>query len=44
MAKGAFNKQKALFDSKLYLNLGKNLVKCYILNIALYCAKHGHFG
>jgi hypothetical protein len=32
MAKGAFNK-KALFNSKLELNLRKKLVKCYIRSI-----------
>jgi hypothetical protein len=31
MAKAAFNKKKNLFTSKLYLNLRKKLVKCYIL-------------
>jgi len=34
MAKAAFNK-KALFTSKLYLNLKKKLVKCYIWSNAL---------
>jgi hypothetical protein len=34
MAKAAFNKKKNLFTSKLYLNLRKKLVKCYIWSIA----------
>jgi hypothetical protein len=38
MAKAAFNK-KTLFTSKLYLELRKKLVKCYIWSIALYCAE-----
>ena len=36
MATAAFNEVKALFTSKLELNLGKKLVKCYIWSIALY--------
>jgi len=36
MATAAFNKKKALFSSKLYLNLKKKLVKCQIWNLALY--------
>jgi hypothetical protein len=39
MAKAAFRKKKALFISKLDLNLGKKLVKCYIWNIAFYGAE-----
>jgi hypothetical protein len=39
MAKAAFNKKKTLFTSKLYLNLRKKLVKCYIWSIALYGAE-----
>jgi hypothetical protein len=39
IAKAAFNKKKTLFTSKLTLNLGKKLVKCYILSIALYGAE-----
>jgi hypothetical protein len=40
MAKTAFNKKKkALFTSKLDLNLRKKLVKCYIWSIALYGAE-----
>ena len=36
MVKATFCKKKTLFTSKLYLNLGKKLVKCYMWNIALY--------
>ena len=36
MAKSAFNKNTALFTSKLGLNLRKRLFKCYIWVIALY--------
>ena len=39
MAKAAFSKKKALFTSKLDLNLRKKLIKCYIWNMALYGAK-----
>jgi hypothetical protein len=39
MAKAAFNKKKAVFTSKLDLNLRKKLVKCDIWSIALYGAK-----
>jgi hypothetical protein len=39
MAKAAFNKKKNLFTSKLDLNLGKKLVKCYIWSISLYGAE-----
>jgi hypothetical protein len=38
MAKAAFNKKKALFTSKLDLNLRVKLVKCYIWSTALYGA------
>jgi hypothetical protein len=38
MAKAVFNK-KALFTSKMYLELRKKLVKCYIWSIALYDAE-----
>jgi hypothetical protein len=38
MAKAAFNK-KALFSSKMGLNLRKKLVKCYIWSIAVYGAE-----
>jgi len=36
MTTAAFNKVKAFFTSKLDINLGKKLVKCYIWSIALY--------
>jgi hypothetical protein len=36
MAKAAFKKKKALFTSKLDLNLWRKLVKCYIWSLALY--------
>jgi hypothetical protein len=39
MAKTVFNKKKALFTSKLDLNLKKKLVECYIWSIALYGAE-----
>jgi hypothetical protein len=39
MAKTAFNRKKTLCTSKLDLNLGKKLVKCYIWSIALYGAE-----
>jgi hypothetical protein len=39
LAKAAFNKKKALFTSKLDLNLRKKLVKLYTWNIALYGAE-----
>jgi hypothetical protein len=39
MEKGAFNKDKTLFTSKLDLNLRKKLVNCYIWYIALYGAQ-----
>jgi len=35
MVKAAFNMKKALFASKLELNLRITLIKCYILSIAL---------
>jgi hypothetical protein len=38
-AKAAFNKKKALFTSKLDLNLRNKLVNCYIWSIALYGAE-----
>jgi hypothetical protein len=38
MAKGTFKRKKAIFTSKLDLNLRKKLVKCYIWSIAnLWC-------
>jgi hypothetical protein len=36
MAKAAFNKNMALFTSKMGLELRKKLVKCYIWSIALH--------
>jgi hypothetical protein len=36
VAKPAFNKKKALFTSKVELNLRQKLVKYYIWSIALY--------
>jgi hypothetical protein len=39
MAKAAFNRKKTLFTSKLDLELGKKLGKCYIWSIALYGAE-----
>jgi hypothetical protein len=39
MAKAAFNK-KTLLISKLYLNLMKKVVKCYIWSIVLYGAEN----
>ena len=39
MAKAVLNVKKALFTSKLDLNLRKKLVKCYMWSIALYGAE-----
>jgi hypothetical protein len=39
MAKDAFNKKRALFTSKMELELRKKLVKYYIWSIALYVAE-----
>jgi hypothetical protein len=39
MVKAAFNKKRALFTSKMDLELKKKLVKCYIWSIPLYCAE-----
>jgi hypothetical protein len=39
MANAAFNKKRALFTSKMGLELRKKLVKCYIWSIALYDAE-----
>ena len=39
MAKAAFSKKKALFTSKLDLNLRKKLIKRYIWSMALYGAE-----
>jgi len=35
MAKAVLNKKKVLFASELQSNLRKNLLKCYIWNLAL---------
>ena len=43
MAKVAFNKKKALFTSKLDLDLRKKLVKCYIWSMASMVLKLGRF-
>ena len=40
MAKTAFNKKRALFNSTLDLELRKKLVKCYVWSIALYGAQN----
>jgi hypothetical protein len=37
--KAAFNKKRALFTSKMDLELRKKLVKCYIWNTASYGAE-----
>ena len=39
MAISAFNRKKTLFTSKLYLHLGKKLVKSYVQYITLYGAE-----
>jgi hypothetical protein len=39
MAKAAFDKNKAIFTSKLELNFRKKLVNCYIWSIALFGAE-----
>jgi hypothetical protein len=39
MEKAAFNKKRALFTSKMDLELRKKLAKCYIWSIALYGAE-----
>jgi hypothetical protein len=41
MAKAKFNKKRALFTSKMDLDLRKKLVKCYIWVIAVYGAENG---
>ena len=38
MAKAACSKKKALFTSKVDLNLRKKLIQCYVWSIALCCA------
>jgi hypothetical protein len=40
MAKEVFSKTKALFTSKLDVNLRTKFVKCYILNTYLYGAEN----
>jgi hypothetical protein len=42
--KAAFNKKRALFTSKMYLELRKKLVKFYIWSIAVYGAEAWRFG
>jgi hypothetical protein len=44
MAKAECNKKRALFTSKMDLELRKKLVKCYIWSKALKVLKLGHFG
>jgi hypothetical protein len=39
MAIAAFNKKKTLLTSKLYLNMRKKPVKCYVWSITLYGAE-----
>jgi len=39
MAKAVFSKVKALFTSKLDVNLKKEQIKCYIWRIAFYGAE-----
>jgi hypothetical protein len=39
MAKAAFHKQRALFTSKMYLELRDELVKCYIWSVTVCCAE-----
>jgi hypothetical protein len=39
MAKVAFNEKRALFTSKMDLELRKKLVKCYVWSIAVYGAE-----
>jgi hypothetical protein len=41
LAKGAFNKKRALFTGKMGLEMRKKLVKCYIWSVALYGAEIG---
>jgi hypothetical protein len=40
----AFNKKRALFTSRLGLNLRKKLVKCCIARAAFMVLRFGHFG
>ena len=44
MAKAAFNKKMALFNSTLDIKLRKKLVKCYIWSVAFMVLKLGRFG
>jgi len=44
MAKAAFKTKKALFTSRLDLDLRKKVLKCYIWSIAWIVLKLGHFG
>jgi hypothetical protein len=39
MARAAFNKKRALFTTKMDLELRKKLVKCYVWSVALYGAE-----
>jgi hypothetical protein len=41
MVKAAFNKKRALFITKMDLELRKKLLKCYIWSVALYGAEIG---
>jgi hypothetical protein len=41
MAKAAYNKNRALFTSKMDLELRKKIVECYIWSIALYGVGEG---
>jgi hypothetical protein len=43
MAKPAVDIKKAIFNSKLDVNLSKELVKCYIWSIAVYGAANWAF-
>jgi hypothetical protein len=43
MAKGAFNKKRALVTSKMDLQLRKKPVKCYVWSVALYGAEIWNF-
>jgi hypothetical protein len=42
LAKAAFNRKRALFTSKMDLEMRKKPVKCYIWSIALYGAETSH--
>jgi putative IMPACT (imprinted ancient) family translation regulator len=41
--KAAFNRKKALFTSKLDLDLRKKLIKCYIWSVAIYYIENWTF-